>query len=373
MLGYLWILPRSDKNIKGIFADLISIRKTGILNERPSVAVVILNFNGKAFLEKFMPSVERSTYPDLQVIVADNRSTDDSIAYLQASHPKVGILRNPENEGFARGYNTALQQVQADIYVLLNSDVEVTPGWIEPVVSLMASDERIAACQPKILDWNRKDRFEYAGAAGGWLDRYGYPFCRGRIFAHCEVDHGQYDSTEPIFWASGAALFIRSRVFHEMGGFDPFFFAHQEEIDLCWRMQLQGYRIFACPGSVVYHVGGGTLRQGDPRKTFLNFRNNLIMLYKNYPLSEKWWKLPYRFGLDALSAWKNLLSGSPAYFMAVCRAHLAFLHWLLFSRHQSLFPKGRQGEVRGMYPGNVIWMHYLRGMQTFSEIIAAKE
>lgn len=333
---------------------------------------MILNYNGKSYLETFLPSVKASTYEHLRIVVADNASTDDSLAFLRSVHPDVELLINKTNEGFAKGYNTALKQVNADILVLLNSDVEVTPNWIEPIVELMESDNNIAACQPKIMDWNNRSRFEYAGAAGGWIDRYGYPFCRGRIFSHCETDHGQYDTTEPVFWASGAAMFVRASVFHEMGGFDDFFFAHQEEIDLCWRMQLCGYRIYACPASVVYHVGGGTLPQGNPQKTFLNFRNNLIMLYKNYRVDERIWKIPYRLGLDAISAWKNLATGNSAYFIAVLKSHIAFAGWCLFHQKDSIFPKTKKGKPAGLYPGNVIWMHFLRGMHTFSEIITAK-
>ena len=333
---------------------------------------MILNYNGKTFLERFLPSVKASTYAHLHIVVADNASTDDSLTFLRSTHPDVEILINKTNEGFAKGYNTALRQVKADIFVLLNSDVEVTPNWIEPIVALMVSDKSIAACQPKILDWNNRTRFEYAGAAGGWVDRYGYPFCRGRIFSHCETDHGQYDTVEPVFWASGAAMFVRAAVFHEMGGFDDFFFAHQEEIDLCWRMQLSGYRVFACPASVVYHVGGGTLPQGNPKKTFLNFRNNLIMLYKNYRADERIWKIPYRLGLDAISAWKNLATGNSAYFIAVLKSHIAFAGWCLFHQKESIFPKTKKGKPAGLYPGNVIWMHFLRGMHTFREIITAK-
>ena len=333
---------------------------------------MILNYNGKTFLERFLPSVKASTYAHLHIVVADNASTDDSLTFLRSAHPDVEILLNKTNEGFAKGYNTALRQVKADIFVLLNSDVEVTPNWIEPIVALMVSDKSIAACQPKILDWNNRTRFEYAGAAGGWVDRYGYPFCRGRIFSHCETDQGQYDTVEPVFWASGAAMFVRAAVFHEMGGFDDFFFAHQEEIDLCWRMQLSGYRVFACPASVVYHVGGGTLPQGNPKKTFLNFRNNLIMLYKNYRADERIWKIPYRLGLDAISAWKNLATGNSAYFIAVLKSHIAFAGWCLFHQKESIFPKTKKGKPAGLYPGNVIWMHFLRGMHTFREIITAK-
>lgn len=335
----------------------------------PLVAIVILNYNGRGYLQRFLPSVKASTWPNLQIVVADNASTDDSLSFLIEHHPDVRIIRNSSNEGFARGYNTALQHVEADIFVLLNSDVEVDPGWIEPVVAMMSADQQIAACQPKILDWNHRDRFEYAGAAGGWIDAFGYPFCRGRIFDVCETDRGQYDHPRPVFWASGAAMFIRRTVYLKEGGFDPFFFAHQEEIDLCWRIQLTGMRIMSCPSSVVYHVGGGTLPQGNPRKTFLNFRNNLIMLWKNLPWSEKCWKLPVRFALDALSAWKNLLSGNPGYFMAVSKAHVAFLRWLVNRPQGVRMPSDRTGRPEGIWHGNLIWQHFILGRSKFSEIV----
>lgn len=342
------------------------------MSELPHVAVVILNYNGRDYLERFLPSVKASLYPNLEVIVADNASTDDSVEYLESAHPDVKLLHNPTNEGFAKGYNSALAQVDAEISVLLNSDVEVEPGWIDPVVGLLQSDPTIAACQPKIRDWNRRDRFEYAGAAGGFIDRYGYPFCRGRIFDVCERDDGQYDDSRPVFWATGAALFVRTRVFKELGGFDPFFFAHQEEIDLCWRMQHAGYTVWACPKSVVYHVGGGTLPQSSPRKTFLNFRNNLVMLWKNLGDGERLWKIPFRFALDALSAWKNLFSGQPGYFMAVVGAHAGFLEWLLLKRGESLFPARKRKGLQGLYEGNVIWMHFAKGKDRFSEILGVK-
>ncbi len=245
------------------------------MNKSPHVAVVILNWNGRKFLEQFLPSVLASTYTDYSVIVADNGSTDDSIAFLAANFPQVRIINNGQNFGFAKGYNEALKLVESEYYILLNSDVEVSPGWIEPMVSLLENDAQMAACQPKILSYHNKTMFEYAGAAGGWLDKYGYPFAKGRVFDICEEDKGQYDQVEPIFWASGAALFVRSTVYHQMKGFDEYFFAHQEEIDLCWRIQLAGYTVFSCPSSVVYHVGGGTLPKGNSLKTFLNFRNNL--------------------------------------------------------------------------------------------------
>src|ERR1700749_3754016 len=258
---------------------------------QPLVSIVILNWNGRKFLEQFLPSVLASTYNNKKIIVADNASTDDSISFLQQSFPSIRIISNPGNEGFAKGYNTALQQIESDYFVLLNSDVEVTPGWIEPIIALMESDRSIAACQPKILAYNNKHQFEYAGASGGWMDNFGYPFSRGRIFDVVEDDNGQYNDAQPCFWASGAALFVKAAVYKELNGLDEYIFAHQEEIDLCWRMQLAGYKVYVQPASIVYHVGGGTLPHGNSRKVFLNFRNNLVMLAKNFTLGTALWKI----------------------------------------------------------------------------------
>ncbi len=234
----------------------------------PSVAVVILNWNGKYLLEKFLPSVMASEYDNLTIVVADNASTDDSIAFLKRNYPGSYQVKSDINEGFSKGYNTALKKVSADYYILLNSDVEVSPYWITPVIVLMESDKKIAACQPKILSFENKKQFEYAGACGGWIDALGYPFTRGRIFDTCETDNGQYDTSRQIFWATGAALFVKSNVFHEVNGFDEYFFAHQEEIDLCWRMQRMGYTVYVEPESIVYHVGGGTLPWATVEKYF---------------------------------------------------------------------------------------------------------
>ncbi len=338
----------------------------------PSVAIVILNWNGRSFLERFLPSVIASVYTNKRVIVADNASTDDSVSFLQAHYPQVELIQNSSNEGFAKGYNTALKQVQSDYYVLLNSDVEVTPNWIGPVIELMESDTMITACQPKLLSWDNKKQFEYAGASGGWLDRFGYPFMRGRIFEVCEEDNGQYDNAEQCFWASGAALFVRSAVYHEMGGLDEYFFAHQEEIDLCWRMQQAGYKIFVQPLAVVYHVGGGTLPKGNNRKTFLNFRNNIIMLAKNLSLGSALWKIPFRMGLDALSATRGLMSGDNGYFVAVMKAHFHFIGWLLFYRKRSVFPKKKGGKPSGWYNASVAWAYFIRKKKTFLEIVGNK-
>jgi len=338
----------------------------------PTIAIVILNYNGRGFLEKFLPFVTASVCPGAEVIVADNASTDDSLSFLRTSYPQLRVIEMDKNRGFAGGYNEALRHVDSDYYVLLNSDVEVKAGWLEPMIGLMESDPGIAACQPKIMMYADKRSFEYAGAAGGWLDYLGYPFAKGRIFDVCEEDVGQYDQTEPIFWASGAALFIRARLYHEMGGLDNYFFAHQEEIDLCWRLQLAGYTIYSCPQSVVYHVGGGTLPKGNERKVFLNFRNNLIMMVKNMPAREWIWKISFRFLLDSVSAWKSLLAGEGVYFLAIVEAHLAFLKWLFFKRKQSVFPKKRGGKLRAWYTHSIVWQYFVAGRKTFSEIVKRK-
>lgn len=305
-------------------------------------------------------------------MVADNASADDSISFLQSNYPQVSIIQNSSNEGFAKGYNTALKQVQADYYVLLNSDVEVMPGWIEPIMELMEADKQIGACQPKVLAYNNKNRFEYAGACGGWLDQFGYPFSRGRVFDECEQDRGQYDNAAQCFWASGAAFFVRASVYHEAGGLDEYFFAHQEEIDLCWRMQLAGYKVFAQPASVVYHVGGGTLPRGNSNKTYLNFRNNLIMLAKNYSLGGALWRIPFRILLDAVAAWRALLGGDAGYFTAILRAHGHFISWLLYKKRYSVFPHKKGGKPGGWYNGSVVWAHFVQKKKTFSEIVGNK-
>ncbi|WP_439506425.1 glycosyltransferase family 2 protein [Sediminibacterium sp.] len=337
----------------------------------PSVAIVILNYNGKKHLAQFLPSVMATNYLNLKIIVADNGSTDDSIKFVQASYPHIQILDHHTNEGFAGGYNWALQRVEADYYVLLNSDVQVSNDWINPVINLMEQDKSIAAAQPKMRSFYEPELFEYAGAAGGWIDFLGYPFSRGRVFDVCEPDKGQFDRAEPIFWASGAAMFVRASVFHEMNGFDPYFFAHQEEIDLCWRMQLAGYKIVACPASEVFHVGGGTLPRGG-RKVFLNFRNNLIMLAKNLPFGEMIWKLPVRFLLDAISAWKGLLSGDFYFFTAIMKAHLAFGWWFM-TRYWSKIPVVQPMQnLQGVYHGSVVWNYFVRNKKRFLEIISTK-
>ena len=336
------------------------------------VAIVILNWNGRKYLEQFLPSVVQSSYDNKEIIVADNASTDDSIHFLQQNYPQIKIISLDKNYGFARGYNEALKQVKSDYYVLLNSDVEVSQNWIEPIIELMEKNKSVAACQPKILSYNDKSLFEYAGACGGWIDYLGYPFARGRVFDFLEKDDHQYDNEEAIFWASGAALFVRADIFHQVNGFDNYFFAHMEEIDFCWRLQLAGYNVHACPKSVVYHVGGGTLPKGNSRKVFLNFRNNLIMLAKNFPLNQSLWKIPFRFILDILSAFKFLLSGNGSDFIAVIKAELAFIKWFFLKRKCSVFPKDKDGKLNGWLNKSVVWKYFVSGKKTFAQIVQNK-
>lgn len=288
------------------------------------IAIVILNYNGAAMLRRFLPSVIAGSGTDVEVIVADNASTDESLAVLYSEFPSVPLIKLEKNWGFAEGYNRALQNVDADYFLLLNSDVEVTDGWINPLLSTMEADRTIAACQPKLLDYKRKTHFEYAGASGGFIDRYGYPYCRGRIFDTVEEDRGQYNEPCDIFWATGAALMIRAEDFRSVGGLDGTFFAHMEEIDLCWRLRSRGRRIVCVPESVVYHVGGATLNYSNPRKTFLNFRNNLLMLYKNLPQRELASVMRVRCVLDYVAALKFLLTGCIGDFKAVINARREF-------------------------------------------------
>lgn len=335
---------------------------------QPLVAIVILNYNGKNYLQQFLPSVVAPSYPNKKVIIADNASTDDSLSFLKENYPSLQVLVNTQNDGFAGGYNWALSQVSADYYVLLNSDVEVTPGWIEPVIALMEADKTIAACQPKLLDYHNQHSFEYAGACGGFIDRLGYPFSRGRIFDVLEEDKHQYESAMKIFWATGAAMFVRSNVFHEMNGFDAGFFAHMEEIDLCWRMQLAGYKIYVQPKSVVYHVGAGTLPRGG-RKVFLNFRNNLVMLLKNLPPYEKIFKIPFRFLLDDVSALKGLLNGDIGFFRAIVSAHNQVIKiWLKKSYTVSKNRKPLK-TLDGVYAGSLVWQHFIEKKKKYSDIV----
>lgn len=356
--------------------------KTGMLRDAetapvtgPDTAVVILNYNGRHYLEKYLPGVIASLPEYARVIVADNKSTDDSVDWMKVNHPDVELIILPENYGFANGYNMAMQEVESEIYVLLNSDVDVTPGWIEAVMPLFKSDD-VGAVQPKILAEADRDRFEYAGAAGGYMDYLGYPFCRGRIFHHTERDEGQYDGQDEIFWATGAAFFCRAELFHALGGFEPEYFAHAEEIDLCWRMKRAGYRIMVEPRSVVYHVGGGTLSYNTSRKTYLNFRNTLTTSFKNEPLSRLLWWLPVRLVLDGLAGVLFLSQGNFSHITAILRAHLHFYRhlplWIRRRKKRRLQLEAvRIGPDRteiGRVADSVILHYYLLGHRRFAEV-----
>ena len=332
-----------------------------------TTAVVILNWNGKKMLERFLLSVTAHTQGDAEVIIADNGSTDDSLDFVRAQYPGLRIIELDKNYGFAGGYNRALQQVQADYYVLLNDDVEVTPGWIEPVVAQMQQHPDTAICQPKLLMYDQRDTFEYAGGAGGFLDKYGYPFCRGRMFTSLEQDNGQYNTPGEIFWASGAAMFVRADVWHQLGGLDDDFFAHMEEIDFCWRAKNAGYRVEYCPQSTVFHVGGGTLPKSNPRKTYLNFRNNMALLYKNLPKRRLAWVMCSRIVLDYVAGFKFLMERKPKEFSAVVDAHKAFYKWLpqLKKKRQGL---KQQSRVSGMYQGLLLIDYYLLGKKKYSDL-----
>jgi GT2 family glycosyltransferase len=334
------------------------------------IAIVILNFNGRDYLEKFLPSVLAHS-PNGSVIVADNASSDDSVPFLKAQFPEVELIEMHENWGFAGGYNMALNQVEAEYYVLLNSDVEVTPNWTESILQLMKQDKSIAACQPKILSYHHKEQFEYAGAAGGYIDALGFPFCRGRIFHELEEDQGQYDDMRQIFWATGACLFIRSEIYHQMGGLDEDFFAHMEEIDLCWRINNAGYKIYYEGQSAVFHVGGGTLHKSNPRKTYLNFRNGLTLLFKNLPKRQLIWKLPFRLLLDYVAALKFLLADSGQDAKAVIKAHRDFFRYLyLYKAKRRMARKFHKNDQKSavIYRRLIIVDHFLFKKKRFDEL-----
>ena len=333
------------------------------------VAVVILNYNGAAMLERFLPSVIGYS-PGAEIVVADNASNDDSVAIVAKDFPGVRLIQLGRNYGFADGYNKALEQVDAEYFLLLNSDVEVTEGWLEPLLSFMDGNPNAVACQPKILAYNNKTQFEYAGAAGGFVDRYGYPYCRGRLFDSVEDDKGQYDDARRVFWATGAAMMVRCDAFRKAGGLDGRFFAHMEEIDLCWRMLARGGEIYVVPQSTVYHVGGATLNKSNPRKTFLNFRNNLLMLYKNLPSDELRSVMRMRGLLDYVAALKFLLTGAWGDFKAVLRARREYKRMrgeYRVVREQNLAATVVSViEERAVF--SLLWQYYVKGKKHFSQL-----
>ncbi|OFX25580.1 MAG: glycosyl transferase family 2 [Bacteroidetes bacterium GWA2_31_9] len=341
------------------------------------LAVVILNWNGLKYLKEFIPIlIKYSSIEGVGLYIADNGSKDESVNYLKQNHPEINLILLEKNYGFAEGYNKALEKVDSEYFVLLNSDVEVTEGWIEPLIKLMDSDSEIAACMPKIMDYYMRDYFEYAGAAGGFIDKYAYPFCRGRIFDEIEKDNGQYNNFESIFWASGACLFIRKDIYFKAGGLDGNFFAHMEEIDLCWRIKNMGHKIMFCPESKVYHVGGGTLSKNNPKKTYLNFRNNLYLLYKNLPEGKVFSLIFFRMILDGIAGVKFLIGFEFSNFWAIIKAHFSFY------RNVSRFSEKRQKNIKTLfitydYPEkknfSIVYSFFVKKLRLYSKLYNAEK
>lgn len=330
-------------------------------------AVVILNYNGEKLLQQFLPSVIAHTR-QARIIVADNGSTDGSIKLIKDQFPTVEVIALDTNYGFCGGYNKALRQVNSEYYVLLNSDVEVTPNWLEPMVQLLDKNASIAAVQPKILTHHQKDQFEYAGAGGGFIDSWGYPFCRGRIFNFTEKDTGQYNDIREVFWASGACLVIRSEVYHHLGGLDETFFAHMEEIDLCWKIHRMGKQVYYCGSGTVYHVGAGTLPRNNPRKTYYNFRNGLSLIYKHLPDNQLWYKLPIRILFDIIAALKFVVEGHAQDGKAVYRAIRDFLKAKSALKTERISLRNQfPFNMKQVYKGVVIFDYYLFGRKSISE------
>ncbi len=332
------------------------------------VSIVILNWNGKKYLQRFLPKlVEYSDLPGAEIVIVDNGSVDDSVSYLEAHWPELRKVILQKNHGFSGGYNKGMEQLDSAYFLLLNSDIEVTPGWLEPLLDQMKKGDNVGACTPKIKDINKPSLFEYAGASGGYIDKYGYPFCRGRIFDYLEEDRGQYDDSTEVFWGTGACLLVRADLYKKLGGLDEQFFAHMEEIDLCWRLKRLGYKIHVVPGSTVFHVGGGTLERGDPLKTFLNFRNNLLLLYKNLPRHKKGRIIFMRMMLDGVSALRFLFQGAAKDFWAVIRAHVAY-HKVKQSYRIQNNIQNNNVIVAGIYPGSIVADFFLRGKKRFQQL-----
>ncbi len=338
------------------------------------IGVVILNYNGEKHLKTFLPKVIANS-PEAEIVVADNGSTDGSLAYLSKFGSQIKIIKLDKNYGFAEGYNQALKRYTSKYYILLNSDIEVSKNWIMPLVLELEKDKTVAACQPKILSHQNINRFEHAGAAGGWMDYLGYPFCRGRVFFQTEEDQAQYNNTEEIFWASGAALCIRAELFHNIGGFDGDYFAHMEEIDLCWRLKRAGFKIKAVGNSVIYHVGGGTLDYQSTFKSYLNFRNSLFTYLKNEPSSKLWWFIPLRMMLDGLAAMMYILKGEFRFIPTILKAHFSFYTNIFYTlkkrkKYNELIENQRIAPFNetGILKKSIVWAYFLQKKKTFQEI-----
>lgn len=328
-------------------------------------AIVILNWNGQKLLEQFLPSVVNFSSEFAEIYIADNASTDDSIKYVQEFYPSIKIIENTTNEGYAKGYNDALSSIEADIYCLLNSDVEVTENWLKPILEVFKTDDKTAIIQPKLLDFKDKGKFEYAGAAGGFLDLYGYPYCRGRIFNNLETDRSQFNDISDIFWASGACLFIRSKIYHQLEGLDEDYFAHQEEIDLCWRVQNIGYKVKYVGNSTVFHIGGATLQETNPHKTYLNFRNSLLNVVKNVP--KKWFLFVIfsRLILDGIAGIKFLIELRPIHTFAILKAHISFYkNFIKFLGKRKKLQKKQDYNLHT----SIVWQYFILGRKKFKDL-----
>jgi len=329
------------------------------------IAIVILNWNGKKLLEQFLPSIVRFSSQDAEIYIADNASTDDSIKFIKEFYPAVKIVQNAKNGGYAKGYNDALQNIVADVFCLINSDVEVTENWLSPIISTFKNNPNTAIVQPKILDFKNKNKFEYAGAGGGFVDLFGYPYCRGRVFNNLEKDNNQFNDIIDIFWASGACFFIRSDVYKKLNGFDEDYFAHQEEIDLCWRVQNEGFNVKYNGFSTVYHVGGATLQETNPQKTFLNFRNSLLNIVKNVP--KKWFLFVVfsRLILDGIAGLKFILELRPIHTFAIIKAHISFYaNFLKFLKKRKVLQKKEDYNLHT----SIVWQYFVLGKTKFKNL-----
>ena len=369
------IISEDKIHAKAVLAQANKIEPKKI---NPEIAIVILNYNGREWLAKFLPDVIKYKLDHAKIIIADNFSTDDSVPFLNENFGNdIEIITLPKNTGYAGGYNEALKMIQADYFLLLNSDVSVTENWMTPLLEVMEEDYNVAICQPKILSFNEPTKFEYAGGAGGWLDILGYPFCKGRVLGHIENDLGQYDYPSEIFWASGAAFMIRAPLFKAIGGFDANYFAHMEEIDLCWRVKRAGFKVMVVPDAIIYHVGGGTLDYDSPKKVYLNFRNSLYTLMKNEPITHLLWKIPARFILDGFAAILYLVTKDRHFVMSILKAHLSF-----YKHFRRVLQKRSEGNslvralrtkerntVVGRYSKLIVLDYYLFNKKTFKEII----
>jgi hypothetical protein len=333
-------------------------------------AVVILSYNGKEWHELFLPLIVQEAHTGYDVIVVDNASTNDTFAYIQEQYPNVKTLQIPINKGFAHGYYEALKKIKAKFYVLLSSDFEVTTGWFPPLHEAMQRDDMLAACQPKIRYWKEREYFEYAGAGGGFMDKWGYMFCRGRIFNHLEKDNGQYNDSIEVFWASGGCLMVRADLYHEIGGLDADFYAHMEEIDLCWRLKNAGYKIGYVGASTVFHVGGSVISYGSPQKVYYNFRNNLILLFKNEKTSKLLWLMPLRLVLDGIAGLQMLLGGKAKQTATIIKAHFHFYRKIgkWYQHREEAQRKVAHRNKAGTYPHSIVWHYFAKGKKVFTAL-----